>query len=220
MGDRADGGYLAILAEVEAEPCAVVRVMFAFHGKPGARRATSLAPDAERLERPVEFHPEPRGIAAAAAEADRGHLPLHGAVADDMHLATDYPMPRIRLADVDQYVASARIDWEGVTLRRRSGERRRFGIDAAMIGQAHLVIACLSDLAFMRVPRPIALVIEALGIARIEIAARPDRAGHRQHRDLPTLLPAAGTGNEGVSEAEDLFVVVAPARVVGADRTD
>ncbi|MNV33586.1 hypothetical protein D3C71_1249570 [compost metagenome] len=63
-------------------------------------------------------------------------------------------------------------------------------------------------------------MIEALGIGGVEITARANAAGHRQHRHLTALLPAASAGNEGMPEATDLFVVVAPARVMAADGAD
>jgi hypothetical protein len=63
-------------------------------------------------------------------------------------------------------------------------------------------------------------VVELLGVAGIEIAARTDRARDRQHRHLAALLPATGAGDEGVAEAADLLVVIAPARIVAADRAD
>src|SRR5690606_36115811 len=98
--------------------------------------------------------------------------------------------------------------------------RGGFHIDTAVVGQAHLVVAGLADFAIVAVGRGVLLVVETLGIGRIEIATRADRAGDRQHRYLTALLPATGAGNEGMPEATDLLVVIAPAGVMAADRAD
>ncbi|MCW0459549.1 hypothetical protein NB717_000617 [Xanthomonas sacchari] len=216
--DRRDGGDRAALAQVEGEPRAA-GLALALHAMPRARHAAGLAPGAERLEWAIELQAEPGGVLVAAAEALRHQLAFHHAVADHGQGAAGDRVAGVGLADVDQHVALAR-GAEGVALGRGAGQRGGFGIDAAVIGQPHLVVAGLAALAVVLVARAIAGVVERLRVARIEIAARTDAPGHRQHRDLAALLPTAGTGQEGMAEAADLRIVVAPAGVVRADRAD
>ncbi len=173
-----------------------------------------------RLERAVELDAEPGGVLMAAAETLGDQLALDHAVADHIDHAADHRMALVGLADIDQHVAIATALAEGVALGCGARTRSGLGIDAAVAGQAHLVIAGLADLAVMGVGRGIGLVVELLGVAGIEIAARTDRARDRQHRHLAALFPAAGTGDEGVAEATDLLVVIAPTRIVAADRAD
>ena len=219
MRDRADRRYRLALGEVEAEP-GTIRLLFAFHAVARTRQAAALAPGAMRLERAVELDAEPGGVLMAAAETLGHQLALDHAVADHIDHAADHRMALIGLANIDQHVALALALAEGVALGRGTCTRGGLGIDAAVAGQAHLVIAGLADLAVMRVRSGIGLVVEVLGVSSIEIAARTDAAGDRQDRHLPALLPATGARDEGVAETADLLVVVAPAGIVAADRAD
>jgi len=129
-------------------------------------------------------------------------------------------MALVGLAHVDQHVAGTGVGREGVALGGGAGARGGFGINAAVAGQTHLVVAGLADFAFVGVTGGVGLVVEALGVVGIEIPARADGAGHRQYGDLAALLPAAGAGQEGMAETADLRIVVAPAGIVFTDRAD
>jgi len=178
------------------------------------------SPGAECLERTVELDPEPSGVLVAAAEALGDQLALDHAVADHIDHAADDRMAFVGLADVDQHMAGAGVSREGIALGGGAGARGGLGVDAAVAGQAHLVVARLADFTFVGVAGGVGLVVEALGVVGVEVATRTDRARHRQYRNLPALLPAAGTGQERMAESPDLGVVVAPAGVVFADRAD
>ena len=128
----------------------------------------------------------------------------------------------VGLTDVDQHMADLLVRSVGVTLRRGTGQRGRFDIDAVVIGEPDLVVAGLADLARVRVGRGIRLVVEGLGlrVVRVEIATGADAASDRQGRDLPALLPASRARHERVAKAADLGVVVAIAGVMLGDRAD
>ncbi|KAG1389051.1 hypothetical protein G6F60_013483 [Rhizopus arrhizus] len=129
-------------------------------------------------------------------------------------------MALVGLADIDQHMAVALALAEGIALGGGAGTCGGLGIDAAVAGQAHLVVAGLADLAVVAIGRGVGLVVELLGVGGIEIATGADRAGHRQHRHLAALFPAAGAGDERMAEAADLVIVIAPARIMTADRAD
>ena len=222
MRDGADHGHRTralVFAQREAEPGAV-GFEFAAHAVTRAGHTALFAPDAMRGERAIEFQPEPGGVFVAAAETLRGQFALDHAVADDLHLAADHHMAVVGLRHVDQHMAGVGARREGVALGRGACQRAGFGVDAAVIGEPHLVIAGLADFAIVRVARGIAFLVEGLGIVGVEVAAGADAAGHRQHRDLAALLPAAGAGQERMAEAANAGVVIAPAGVVRADRAD
>ena len=222
MRDGADHGHRArvlALAQWEAQPGAVGLELTA-HAVARAGHAAVFAPHPERGERAVEFQPEPGGVFLAAAEALRGQLAFHHAVTHQLHLAADHHVAVVGLGHVDQHMAGVGAGREGVALGGGAGERGGFGVDAAVIGQAHLVVAGLAHFAVVGVARGIALLVEGLGVAGIEIAAGADAAGYRQDRDLAALLPAAGPGQERMPEAADAGVVVAPAGVMRTDRAD
>src|SRR5688500_11769243 len=109
---------------------------------------------------------------------------------------------------------------EGVALRCSAGKCGRFDIDSAVVDEPHLVVARLPYFAAMLVAGAVLRVVERLGIGGVEITLRRDAANDRKHRHLTTLLPATRAGQEGMAEAEDLLVVVAPACVMRADRAD
>ncbi len=217
--DGAYGGHRAALGGVETQP-GPARLLLAFHAMARAGQTTGLAPGAEGLERAVELDPEPGGVLVAAAEALGDQLAFHHAVADHVDDAADDRMALVGLAHVDQHMAFGPVSREGVALGGGAGARGGLGVNAAVAGQPHLVIAGLTHFTLMGVAGRVGLVIEALGIVGIEVAARPDAAGHRQDRDLAALLPAPGPGQERMAEAADLRVVIAPAGVVLADRAD
>src|SRR5690606_21765492 len=148
-----------------------------------------------------------------------GDPAFHDAVADDLDRAADHRMALVRLADVHQHMSLPHAGGEGVALRRSAHARSGFGIDAAVVGQAHAVVAGLPDLALVGVARAVFALVEGLGVAGVEVATGSNPPRHRQHRHLPALLPAAGTGQEGMAEPPDLRIVVAPARIVRTDRT-
>ena len=219
VGDRADRGDRLALARVEAQPGAV-ELGLAFHAVTRARQAAGLAPGAERLERTIELDAEPGGVLVATAEAAGDQLAFHHAIAHHVDGAADHRMALVGLRHVDQHVAFVGASGEGVALGRRAGQRGRLGVDAAVIEQAHLVIARLPHFTVVAVAGGVGLVVETLGILGVEVAARPDRAGDRQDRDLAALLPATGAGQERMAEAADLGIVVTPARVVLTDGAD
>ncbi len=222
MRDGADHGHRArvlALAQRKAEPGAI-GFEFAAHAVTRAGHAAVFAPHPVRGERAIEFQPEPGGVFVAATETLRDQFAFHHTVADQLHLAADHHVAVVGLGHVDQQVAGVGARREGVALGRGAGERSGFGVDAAVIGEPHLVITGLAHFAGMRVARCIAFLVEGLGVGGVEIPARADAAGHRQDRYLPALFPATGAGQKRMPEATNSGVVVAPAGVVRADRAD
>ncbi|KAG1396950.1 hypothetical protein G6F59_013727 [Rhizopus arrhizus] len=217
--DRTDCGHRLALGQVEAEP-GTIRLLLAFHAVARTRQATALAPGAMRLERAIELDAEPCGVLMATTEALGDQLALDHAVAHHINHAADHRMALVGLADIDQHMAVALALAEGIALGGGAGTCGGLGIDAAVAGQAHLVVAGLADLAVVAIGRGVGLVVELLGVGGIEIATGADRAGHRQHRHLAALFPAAGAGDERMAEAADLVIVIAPARIMTADRAD
>ena len=222
MRDRAGRGDAARAAQLETQPRAVRDIPLRAHAMPASGNAALAIPGAEGLERTIELDAEPGGVLLAAAEALGDQLAFHRTVTDDLdHAAHDF-MLLVGLTDVDQHMADLLVRSVGVTLRRGTGQRGRFDIDAVVIGEPDLVVAGLADLARVRVRGGVGLVVERPGlrIIGIEVATGTDAASDRQRGDLPALLPATGPRHERMTEPADLPVVVAIAGVMLGDRAD